>query len=155
MELANIVNGSNYFEWQLGKYTTPEELFGAIRLDELEKGIHMRNTSNKLPEAHFAYLDEIFKGSTAILNTLLKIMNERVFDNNGQMRVPLITVIGASNELPEEDEGLEAMYDRFLLKYEVQPIRKRENRIKMRKGIGQDITIPSITMEELKELQLF
>lgn len=154
-ELSKLVQGSNYFEWQLGKYTTPEELFGALRLDQFEKGIHVRNTQNKLPEANFAYLDEIFKGSSAILNTLLKIMNERVFDNNGQMKVPLISLIGASNELPEEDEGLEAMYDRLLLKYEVKPLLKRESRIKMRKGIGQNVTIPSITMEELTEYQLF
>ncbi|EOD1936188.1 AAA family ATPase, partial [Listeria monocytogenes] len=63
MELAKIIDGSNYFQWLLTKYTTPEELFGALSLKELEQGIHKRNTSGKLPEAHFVFLDEIFKSN--------------------------------------------------------------------------------------------
>src|SRR5690554_3092273 len=71
MELANIIDGSNYFQWLLTKYTTPEELFGALSLKELEQGIHKRNTNGKLPEAHIVFLDEIFKSNSAILNSLL------------------------------------------------------------------------------------
>ncbi|EOD1966887.1 AAA family ATPase, partial [Listeria monocytogenes] len=112
MELAKIIDGSNYFQWLLTKYTTPEELFGALSLKELEQGIHKRNTSGKLPEAHFVFLDEIFKSNSAILNSLLTLINERLFYNNGTpIKTPLISLIGASNEYPEEDEGLEALFD--------------------------------------------
>ncbi|EOD4883709.1 AAA family ATPase, partial [Listeria monocytogenes] len=156
MELAKIIDGSNYFQWLLTKYTTPEELFGALSLKELEQGIHKRNTSGKLPEAHFVFLDEIFKSNSAILNSLLTLINERLFYNNGTpIKTPLISLIGASNEYPEEDEGLEALFDRLLLRYEVKPIRDRNNFISMLKNEGQNITMPSLTINELTDLQFY
>lgn len=155
-ELAEIVEGSSYFQWLMTKYTTPEEIFGALSLEEFEKGNYYRNIKGKLPEAHIAFLDEIFKSNSAILNSLLTLINERVFYNNGvPVKSPLITLIGASNEYPEEDEGLEAMFDRFLLRYEVKPVQERNNRIKIRKGEGRNIQVPSLSMKELSELQMF
>lgn len=155
-ELAKIINGCNYFQWLLTKYTTPEELFGALSLKELEQGVHKRNTSGKLPEAHFVFLDEIFKSNSAILNSLLTLINERLFYNNGTpIKSPLISLIGASNEYPEEDEGLEALFDRLLLRYEVKPVRQRDNFIAMLKGEGENEDIPSLTLNELHEMQFF
>lgn len=155
-ELAKIINGCNYFQWLLTKYTTPEELFGALSLKELEQGVHKRNTSGKLPEAHFVFLDEIFKSNSAILNSLLTLINERLFYNNGTpIKSPLISLIGASNEYPEEDEGLEALFDRLLLRYEVKPVRQRDNFIAMLKGEGENEAIPSLTLNELHEMQFF
>lgn len=154
MELANIIDGSDYFQWLLTKYTTPEELFGALSLKELEKGVHVRNVKDKLPEAHLAFLDEIFKSNSAILNSLLTLINERIFYNNGTpIESPLISLIGASNEYPEEDEGLEAMFDRLLLRYEVKQVRDRNNFVEMLKDKSKDIKVPSITIKELYDVQ--
>lgn len=117
--MCERVEGARYFQWLLTRFTTPEELFGPVSLKALESDRYTRVTEGKLPEAHVAFLDEVFKASSAILNTLLSVMNERVFHNGAQpQKVPLITLVGATNELPEEDELL-ALSDRFLLRYEV------------------------------------
>lgn len=111
--------GGRYFEWLLTKFTTPEEIFGPISLPALEKGEYKRITANKIPEADVAFLDEIFKSNSAILNSLLTILNERRFYQGTQIEdVPLCTLVAASNELPEEEE-LGALYDRFLLRFTV------------------------------------
>ena len=110
--------GGTYFERLLTKFSTPEELFGAISLKALEQDRFARVTAGKLPEAQFAFVDEVFKANSAILNSLLTLVNERVFHNDGQpVSCPLVTMFGASNELPEGKE-LEAMFDRFLLRFE-------------------------------------
>ena len=104
-------------------FTTPEDMFGPVSLSELEKGVYKRNTDHKMPAAHLSFLDEIFKANSAILNALPTLINERLFYNNGiPHETPLISVIGASNEYPEEGEGLEALFDRFLLRFEVEYI---------------------------------
>lgn len=109
--------GGNYFQWLLTRFTTPEELFGPVSLKALEHDQYRRVTTGKLPEANIAFLDEIWKASSSILNTLLTIINEREFHNNGSaQKVPLVSLFGASNELPESEE-LTALYDRFLIKH--------------------------------------
>jgi MoxR-like ATPase len=108
-----------YFERLLTRFSTPEELFGAISLKALEQDRFARVVTGKLPEADFAFVDEIFKANSAILNSLLAIINERVFHNDGQpLSCPLVTMFGASNELPESKD-LEALFDRFLLRFDV------------------------------------
>ena len=98
------------------RYTQPEELFGPFSLKALENDQFVRNTDGFLPTADIAFIDEIFKANSAILNTLLTVLNERKFDNgNKRFTVPLIALIGASNELPDSDE-LEALYDRFIFR---------------------------------------
>lgn len=118
-ELCRRLEGASYFQWLLTKFTTPEELFGAVSLSALERDEYRRVTTAKLPEAHIAFLDEVFKASSSILNTILTLLNERRFHNGRAVEpVPLITLFGASNELPEDDE-LQALYDRFLLRFVV------------------------------------
>ena len=118
-ELCRRIEGASYFQWLLTKFTTPEELFGAVSLKALEADDYRRVTSHKLPEAHIAFLDEVFKASSSILNAILSIINERLFHNGRQVTaVPLLSLFGASNELPEDDELL-ALYDRFLLRFVV------------------------------------
>lgn len=119
--------GGTYFEWLLTKFSTPEEVFGPISLRALEEDRHARLTTGKLPEAHFALIDEVFKASSAILNNLLAVMNERVFHNDGAPTpCPLITAFGASNELPE-GRDLEAFCDRFLLRFNVGYLLQAQN----------------------------
>ncbi len=118
-ELCRRIDGARYFQWLLTKFTTPEEVFGAVSLRALEQDEYRRVTTHKLPEAHVAFLDEIFKASSSILNALLTLLNERRFHNGrDSIEVPLLTVFGAANELPEEDE-LSAIYDRFLVRFVV------------------------------------
>ncbi len=116
--------GGCYFERLLTKFSTPEELFGPISLKALEQDRYARVVSGKLPEAQFAFVDEVFKANSAILNSLLTAMNERVFHNDGApLAMPLVSLFGASNELPDGRE-LEALFDRFLLRFDVQYLRR-------------------------------
>lgn len=123
-EVCRRLEGARYFQWLLTRFTTPEELFGAVSLKALEADEYRRLTAHKLPEAHVAFLDEIFKASSSILNTILTLLNERRFHNGNQVtEVPLLTLFAASNELPEDDELL-ALHDRFLLRFVVDYIQE-------------------------------
>ena len=114
--------GGVYFEYLLGRFTEPSEIFGPVDLRRLKEGVVETETFGMLPEAEVAFLDEIFQGSTAILNTLLGVLNERVF-RRGHTHVtcPLRVCVGASNALPEDD-ALAAFADRFLIRAFVEPI---------------------------------
>lgn len=107
--------GGRYFEYLLGRFTEPSELFGTVDLQKLREGRVETDITGMLPEADVAFLDEVFLGSTAILNTLLGILNERRFRRgHTQVDCPLRVCVGAANGLPD-DEGLAAFADRFLL----------------------------------------
>jgi MoxR-like ATPase len=151
-ELCRRIEGANYFQWLLTRFTTPEEIFGAVSLKALEQDDYRRVTGHKLPEAHIAFLDEIFKANSAILNALLTLINERHFHNGKEItRVPLLTLFGASNELPEEEE-LTALYDRFLLRFVVNYIAEDFRFLRMLESQAQpERTV--LTLSELTELQ--
>jgi MoxR-like ATPase len=126
--LASVFKTDSYYEHLMQKFTTPEEVFGPLSISELKKDNYIRKTNGYLPEAEFAFLDEIWKSSSAILNTLLTIINEKKFKNGNENKsVPLKILISASNETPAEGEGLEALYDRFLTRILVNPINLRGN----------------------------
>src|SRR5579863_6350166 len=134
-ELCRRIEGANYFQWLLTKFSTPEEIFGAVSLKGLEEDDYRRVTMHKLPEAHIAFLDEIFKANSSILNALLTVINERVFHNGRErVTVPLITMFGASNELPDEEE-LTALFDRFMLRFMVDYIGEDFRFLKMLEGV--------------------
>ncbi|WCK56744.1 AAA family ATPase [Aneurinibacillus sp. Ricciae_BoGa-3] len=117
---AQLFGSENWFDYLLTRFTTPDELFGPVSLQELKQDRYIRQTDGYLPGSQFAFLDEIFKANSAILNALLSILNERMFFNGREKQpVPLLFLIAASNELPEENEQLAALYDRFLIRYEV------------------------------------
>jgi MoxR-like ATPase len=151
-ELCRRIDGANYFQWLLTRFSTPEELFGAVSLKSLEQDDYRRVIDYKLPAAHIAFLDEIFKANSSILNALLTVINERIFHNGRErMRVPLITLFGASNELPDEEE-LTALFDRFLLRFTVDYIVEDFRFLKMLEGAP----VPSrtvMTFAELDELR--
>lgn len=120
--LKSIFVEANYFERLVTRFSVPEELFGPLSIKALEEDRYNRLTSGYLPEASVAFIDEIFKANSAILNSLLTLLNERQFDNgNSRHQVPLISVIAASNELPKGEE-LSALYDRFILRSYVPPV---------------------------------
>lgn len=121
---ADVKQGTatGYFERLLTRFSTPEELFGPLSLKALEEDRYERLVQGYLPTARVAFLDEVFKANSAILNALLTLLNERLFDNGVQrLPVPLVTVVGASNEVPA-DEALLAFHDRFLLRVPVEPV---------------------------------
>lgn len=114
--------GGRYFEYLLGRFTEPNEIFGPVDLRRLREGVVEVETTGMLPEAEVAFLDEVFLGSTAILNTLLALLNERTFRRGSTaVRVPLRVCVGASNTLPE-DPALAAFADRFLARVFVEPV---------------------------------
>lgn len=108
---------NGYFEYLLTKFSTPEEIFGPLSISELKADRFKRNTAGYLPSVKIAFLDEIFKASSSILNALLTILNERLYHNGATaQKVPLQALIAASNELPTGQEELNALYDRFLVR---------------------------------------
>lgn len=118
----------DYFEYLMNRFSTPEEIFGPVSIKALKEDQYLRKTEHYLARADFAFLDEIWKASPAILNTLLTLVNEKTFKNGDLIqKVPLNVLIGASNEIPEPNQGLDALYDRFILRLEVHPIIEKHN----------------------------
>lgn len=151
-ELCERVDGARYFQWLLTRFTTPEELFGPISLKALEQDRYVRVTDGKLPRAHVAFLDEVFKASSSILNTLLALLNERRYDGgDGSAKVPLCTMVGAANELPE-DEELGALYDRFLLRYQVDYLKEDFRFLQMLTATAPE-SRTVIGLDELEEMR--
>ncbi|CAN5197695.1 hypothetical protein BH11PLA2_BH11PLA2_37480 [soil metagenome] len=108
-----------YFEYLLTRFSEPNEIFGPVDLIRLREGVVATVTTDMLPEAEFAFLDELFNANSAILNNLLTVLNERVYRRGAEThKLPLISVFAASNHLPEDD-ALQALFDRFLLRVRV------------------------------------
>jgi MoxR-like ATPase len=114
-ELAKRLKG-NTFEYLLTRFTEPNELFGPFDIRKLREGDLLTNTEGMLPEAHLVFLDELLNANSAILNSLLMVLNERIFRRGRETRkLPALLMVGASNHLPEE-EALQALFDRFLVR---------------------------------------
>jgi len=153
-ELCSRITGTQYFHWLLTKFTTPEEIFGSVSLKGLENDEYRRITTHKFPEAHIAFLDEIFKASSSILNSFLTAVNERIFFNGtAKYEIPLISLFGASNELPADDDELDALYDRFMLRYAVGYIKEDFRFLKMVQGVKGNKEKTRISLEELMEIR--
>lgn len=114
-ELAARLGGRS-FDYLLTRFTEPSELFGPFDLRKLREGDLITNTEGMLPEADFVFLDELLNANSAVLNSLLAALNERIFRRGREKtKLPMLIAIGASNRLPE-DEALQALFDRFLLR---------------------------------------
>lgn len=158
-ELCSRIENGKYFQWMLNKTSDPSEILGPYSIKEMENDKFMRITTGKLPEAHIAFIDECFKANAPVLNILLPIMNEKIFYNDGKPNnIPLMTMIGASNEGPE-DESLNAFYDRFLFRINVHYVKDAANKKRMytnfinnRRGLGNLTSKTTITIEEIQAL---
>ena len=126
-EVNEHIMGATYFERLLTRFSTPEELFGPLSLNALEHDEYKRVTNGSICQAHTAFVDEVYKANSAILNSLLSLMNERIYHEAGAaVKVPLISLFGASNELAESGE-LAALHDRFILRLVVAPLAEDES----------------------------
>lgn len=148
------IKDSKYFEWLLTKYSTPEDLFGPPSFKAIDEDRYRRVTTDKLPEANTAFLDEVFKANSSILNSLLTILNERIFYNDAKpTKLELFTVAGASNEVPDADDNLDAFFDRFLLKYHVECIKEDGNFLDMINGdLDKEPTV-FVSQSDIREAQ--
>jgi MoxR-like ATPase len=152
--LAAIVRDGRYFEHLMHRFCTPEEIFGPVSLSELKKDNYERKTAGYLPEADFAFLDEIWKSSPAVLNTLLTIINEHSFHNGSKvLAVPLRSLAVASNEIPDAESGMEALYDRFPVRIPVFPVKGEDafRHLLEQRGADAAEDFPGITREEYED----
>lgn len=155
-EWIKHISGSNYFEWLLDPYTTPDEICGHISIKNIQEDKLVRNIENSIHNAHIAFLDEFWKTNGGVINNLLPTLNERVYFNGGKkVQSPLLTIIAASNELPEKSDHLDAALDRFVLKLIVPTIQERSNWIKMMNLYLSSNSEPrqQVSIEEIKILQ--
>ena len=131
-----------FFDYLMSRFSQPDELFGPVSIRQLKDDNYERKTEYYLPKAQFAFLDEIWKANPAIQNALLTILNEHLFRNGKNLlRVPLLGFVSASNELPAQGQGLEAIFDRFLIRVLERPVQDEENFFNMISGKA-DMTVP-------------
>jgi MoxR-like ATPase len=146
-------NDNGYFEYLLTKFSTPEEIFGPLSITELKADRFKRNTAGYLPTVKIAFLDEIFKASSSILNALLTILNERIYHNGAEpQHVPMQALIAASNELPTDQEELSALYDRFLVRSFVDYV-SQDNLPRLFEKTGTTPALTKLTTADLDDVQ--
>jgi len=140
--LHTAFRDARYFERLLTRFSVPEELFGPLSIKALEEDRYERHTDGFLPDASIAFIDEVFKANSAILNALLTLLNEREFDNGaGRQHCPLISAVGATNDVPE-DEVADAFFDRFLLRLPVAAVSAASFGALLQVGPGSDWAPP-------------
>ena len=117
------------FEYLMNRFSTPDEIFGPVSISQLkDHDKYERIVKNYLPTATVVFLDEIWKAGPSIQNALLTVLNEKIYRNGEQeIQVPMKALISASNELPSKGEGLEALWDRFLVRLIVEGVKDKQS----------------------------
>jgi len=156
--LKMAFSDSHCFEYLMSRFSTPDEIFGPVKISQLkDNDTYERQTKGYLPEADVVFLDEIWKAGPAIQNSLLTIINEKIFHNgNKEIKVPMKALVSASNELPADGEGLDALWDRFLVRLFVDCIQDKTSFEKMISGsaVNEDMIVSEpITADEFREWQ--
>jgi MoxR-like ATPase len=157
-ELSKLLDGKT-FEYLLTRFTEPNELFGPFDIRKLRDGELVTNTEGMLPEASLIFLDELLNANSAILNSLLMVLNEKIFRRGRETRqLPALMVIGASNHLPE-DEALQALFDRFLIRVRCDNVDPQHLNALLNAGWmleQKKVTErPSISPDEIRQMQEF
>lgn len=151
--LCTSIKGADFFTTLVGKTSTPEDLFGPIDIKAFREGRYERRIQGMLPTAHVAHIDEVFRASSAILDTLLKVINERRFDNDGkEVDCPLTLLVGTTNSVPETAE-LAAFYDRWALKFYVGRLDSEGDRGRLLRLQGEPAIDARLTLAQLKKAQ--
>jgi MoxR-like ATPase len=156
-EISNGFKNSKFFGYLLSPTTDPSELFGPVAVSKLLKDEYVRDVEGYLPSANIAFLDELFRGSSAVLNSLLTILNERTFNNGREViQTPIQSIVAATNSFPTE-ESLQAFCDRFLFRPTVEPLKKSTSkRLLDLWALGLETrpkVVTDLTYKDLTELQ--
>jgi MoxR-like ATPase len=155
--LARLVD-ARYFEYLLTRFSEPNEIFGPVDIKAFREGTFVRRVEAMLPDAEIVFLDEIFKSNSAILNALLSILNERrFFTGSATIKVPLCSLFGATNEVPNDD-ALGAIFDRFLVRTLSENLDSFHFHGLVERGVraevsGIDDVRPLVTLAEVRRLQ--
>ena len=148
---AKLIDAT-YFEYLLTRFTEPNEIFGPIDIQAFRGGAYQRRMDGMLPQAEIVFLDEVFKANSAILNSLLSVLNERVYTVGGQVwKTPLISAFGASNEVPN-DEDLMAVFDRFLLRVRSENLDSYHFQDLLQKGLSLEVAKISGGYEKMQPM---
>jgi MoxR-like ATPase len=155
-DLARRIDGRS-FDYLLTRFTEPNEIFGPFDIRKLREGELLTNTEGMLPEADFVFLDELLNANSAILNSLLLVLNERMFRRGRETRsLPTLMVVGASNHLPEDD-ALSALFDRFLIRVHCDNVDTAQLSSVLTAGwkldVEREFGVSSVTVEDIRQLQ--
>ena len=139
--LKLVFKDATSFEYLMSRFSTPDEIFGPVSIRKLKDAdIYERQIEDYLPDADVVFLDEIWKAGPAIQNSLLTVLNERIYKNGKTtIKLPMKLLVAASNEIPEAGSGLEALWDRFIVRSISECVKKEDNFYQLMRKTSSDV----------------